>query len=102
MSQPLLRVLGCLRCKEVPNVSNIYIDYEKEYTRCTKRYLQRGGTVQAVIQGLFEFIMYQNEENGDRTFFEVSDFRTQHDSLPSCRNDGEWGFVRGMLIETDT
>lgn len=72
---------------------------DSEWPPNTKNYLERGGTIKAVVLGLFDFIMEQCEETGDGMFFDVPQFQTDHDALPSCRNDGEWGFVRGMLVE---
>ncbi|KAI1171944.1 hypothetical protein F4777DRAFT_590874 [Nemania sp. FL0916] len=90
-------VARCLRKKRLPNTATVldYIrDEAREWPPVTKSFLQRGGTVAAVANMLFDKVIAGDEWAGDQTLIEESgdDFN----QLPVCRNDHEFNFVRAM------
>lgn len=79
------------------NVIKVWAD-NREWPPATKNYFERGGTVEAVLRALFQATMAQDDMTGDGMFFEVPEFKTEHNALAVCRNDREYGFVLGMLL----
>ena len=69
-----------------------------EWPPHTKNYLERGGTIEAVIKEVLAIVTAQDEMIGDGCYFDVPEFRAPYLALPTCRNDNEWGFIEGMLL----
>lgn len=87
---------GCLRKSRMPTEAEVldyYRDDVSEWPPVTRNYLQRGGSVAAVANAIFERAMEQDEWAGDGTHREI--FGEDIDALPACRNDHEFGFVAG-------
>lgn len=59
--------------------------------------MQRGGTVEAVLQGLVHLCIVEDIKMGERSFYDT--FSDEIDKLVECRNDHEFGFVIGMLLD---
>lgn len=88
---------GCLRKGIWPTkaaVLRLYRDDASEWPPVTRSYLERGGTVAAVANAIFEQAMGQDEWAGDGNHRECS--AEDIDALVACRNDHEFGFVAGM------
>lgn len=104
MIQLMKRIAECLRCKELPTAMNVHATYEAEpeWPPNTKNYLERGGTIEAVLRALFDRVIEESEEAGLDEFFNGPEFREMHDALPTCRNDAEWGFILGMFVDFST
>lgn len=77
-------------------VLDLYLwpDSESEWPPVTKNYLQRGGSVAAVANTIFQKAMERDEWAGDGGHREI--FGEDIDKLVVCRNDHEFGFVAGM------
>jgi len=87
----------CLRRGIIPTergVLDVLARYQNEWPPVTKNFLQRGGTVAAVANMIFEKAMEGDEWAGDGEDREV--FGEEIDELAVCRNDHEFGFVGGM------
>ncbi|MCJ1400991.1 hypothetical protein MMC11_004202 [Xylographa trunciseda] len=87
-------VAECLRQKQVPTTRNVLhvLETAGEWPPCTKNFLQRGGTVTAVVQQCFDFAMDEDCYLGDGTHEEI--FQKDVDKLPVCRNDREFVFAK--------
>ncbi|MCJ1387286.1 hypothetical protein MMC18_000127 [Xylographa bjoerkii] len=87
-------VADCLRQKQVPTTRNVLdvLENAGEWPPCTKNFLQRGGTVTAVVQQCFDFAMDQDCYLGDGRHEEV--YQDVIDKLPACRNDREFLFAK--------
>jgi hypothetical protein len=61
--------------------------------------------INACLKGLVEYSIKSDEKAGDDTFHRKDpnapdwDFDTIYKALPRCRNDSEFDFVLGMLLE---
>lgn len=87
----------CLEQGRMPTegeVLDFYQTHVSEWPPVTRNYLQRGGSVAAVANTIFEKAMERDEWAGDGYHREV--FSEQIDELVACRNDHEFGFVAGM------
>ena len=68
-------------------------------------YLARSGTLEPCINAHVAYAEMRDEKAGDDTFWWPNqmmagvDFSAEYTALPRCRNDSEFGFVRGMLLE---
>lgn len=86
----------CLEKGRVPSegeVLDFYLSGVSEWPPVTGTYLQRGGSVAAVANAIFERAMEQDEWAGDGSHRET--FGERIDKLVACRNDHEFGFVAG-------
>lgn len=85
-----------LQAKTLPTTDNVLFiqSNEREWPPCTRNYLQRGGTVHAVLQACFDNAMGEDLHLGNGEHQEA--FRKDIDALPACRNDGEFVFARRM------
>lgn len=87
----------CLQQGRIPTEEEIldyYRSHESEWPPVTRNYLQRGGSVAAAANMIFERAMKQDEWAGGGYQREV--FGRDIDELVVCRNDHEFGFVAGM------
>jgi hypothetical protein len=97
----------------LPNEENISEGLLKasEWPPHSKNYLQRGGTIYAVGSYVFQKTMDEDEIAGDgdpiagfddflrfdkNQMEDIGGLRAELDSLPTCRNDLEYGFVSAM------
>ncbi|KAL2201521.1 hypothetical protein P885DRAFT_27212 [Corynascus similis CBS 632.67] len=90
-------IARCLEKNRVPNeetVLHLYRSETREWPPVTAHYLQRGGTVAAVVRMLFNHSIYCDEWAGDGTHLES--YEDEIKTLPVCRNDHEFWFVSGM------
>lgn len=88
-------VAQAITAKKVPTAENVLEYAEGEWPPCTRNYLQRGGTVAAVVLACFDAAINQDQYLGDgehQTPFQ-EDFI---DKLPTCRDDGEFVFASRM------
>lgn len=88
---------NCLRQGRIPTEGEIlhfYQWHESEWPPVTRNYLQRGGSVAAVANMIFQKAMESDEWAGDGGHREI--FGEDIDKLVVCRNDHEFGFVAGM------
>lgn len=88
---------NCLQRGRLPTegeVLNFYESHESEWPPVTRNYLQRGGTVAAAANAIFQIAMDQDQWAGDGSYRET--FAEDIDGLVVCRNDHEFGFVAGM------
>lgn len=67
---------------------------KREGSSMAKRYLDYGGTVDAVGAALFRTVMDKSQSAGDGTTW--NSFAADLEALPACRNDDGFGFVSGM------
>ena len=83
-----------LQAKRLPTSENILPlqAASNEWPPVTRNYLQRGGTVHAVLQACFDRAIDQDQYLGDGTHEET--FQSEIDALPVCRNDREFVFAR--------
>ena len=83
-----------LQAKRLPTSENILHlqAASNEWPPVTRNYLQRGGTVHAVLQACFDRAIDQDLYLGDGTHEET--FQSEIDALPVCRNDREFVFAR--------
>lgn len=84
-------VAEAIHAKEVPTAINVLQYADGEWPPCTKNYLQRGGTVAAVVLASFDGAMSQDQHLGDGEHQAV--YQDDIDKLPKCRNDGEFVFA---------
>ena len=83
-----------LQAKRLPTSRNI-LELQaasNEWPPVTRNYLQRGGTVHAVLQACFDRAILHDQYLGDGWHEEV--FQSDIDALPVCRNDREFVFAR--------
>lgn len=86
----------CLHQGRVPSEGKVLELYElhvSEWPPVTRNYLQRGGSVAAAANAIFERAMEEDEWAGDASHRDV--FGEDIDALVACRNDHEFGFVAG-------
>lgn len=87
----------CLRQGRMPTEGEVLDFYRlrvSEWPPVTRNYLQRGGSVAAVANMIFEKAMLGDEWAGDGELREG--LEEDIDELVVCRNDHEFGFVAGM------
>ena len=84
-------VAETLGTKKTPTTPNILELAASEWPPCTKNFIQRGGTVAAVVLACFDRAIDQDLYLGDGTHHEV--FSEDIGKLPACRNDGEFAFA---------
>lgn len=87
----------CLEQGRMPTegeILDVYQSHVSEWPPVTRNYLQRGGTVAAVANTIFEKAMERDEWAGDSDHRDI--FGEEIDQLAACRNDHEFGFVAGM------
>lgn len=87
----------CLEKGRVPSEGNVLDFYQSgvsEWPPVTRNYLERGGSVAAVANTIFERAMEQDDWAGDGCHRDT--FGEDIDKLVACRNDHEFGFVAGM------
>lgn len=87
----------CLEKGRIPSEREVLDFYQSgvsEWPPVTRNYLERGGSVAAVANAIFEQAMNQDEWAGDGGHRES--FEKDIDKLVACRNDHEFGFVAGM------
>lgn len=86
----------CLEKGRVPSEGEVLDFYQSdvsEWPPVTRNYLQRGGSVAAVANTIFERAMEQDDWAGDGSHRDI--FGEDIDKLVACRNDHEFGFVAG-------
>ncbi|KAH8756589.1 hypothetical protein F5883DRAFT_503515 [Diaporthe sp. PMI_573] len=87
----------CLHLGRIPTEAEV-LDFHQfdagEWPPVTRNYLQRGGSVTAVANAIFERAMEQDEWAGDGAHRGI--FWEDIDALVACRNDHEFGFVAGV------
>lgn len=84
-----------LQAKMVPTsdkVLQIQLLGSNEWPPYTRNYLQRGGTVLAVLQACFDRAIDEDQYLGDGNHHLT--FQSDIGALPACRNDGEFVFAR--------
>ena len=81
------------------NIIQVYLS-EREWPPCTRNFLERGGTPHDIIRALVGRALKEDEIVGCGTYLEI--FKDQERELLECRNDKEFGFVLGMLLEDGT
>ncbi|KAI9725902.1 MAG: hypothetical protein M1828_002229 [Chrysothrix sp. TS-e1954] len=84
---------SCLRNDLLPTTVNMLAVYmaSSEWPPCTRNFFQKGGRSRDVISALVAgAVTRDNIEEG---------FETEQGALPECRNDKEFGFVLGLLLE---
>ena len=83
-----------LQAKRLPTSQNVLAlqATSKEWPPVTRNYLQRGGTVHAVLQACFDRAIEEDLYLGDGRH--ESMFRSEINTLPTCRNDREFVFAR--------
>lgn len=93
--QGFTNVLGyvaeTLRTKKPPITPNVLELAVSERPPCTKNFVQRGGTVAAVVLACFDCAIDQDLYLGDGTHHEI--FSEDIGKLPACRNDEEFAFA---------
>lgn len=62
-------------------------------------YESGGGTLEPVFNRLFDLSLFQDEKAGNNTFQLDAQYAQEYPALPRCRNDSEYGFVKGMLLQ---
>lgn len=88
-----------LRAKLIPTARNVLHFADREWPPCTKNYLQRGGTVLAVLQACFDYAIEHDVYLGDGHHEECS--QNDIDKLPACRNDREFVFARRQISKLE-
>lgn len=86
----------CLKGNDIPT-AEVVLDISRrarEWPPVTRNYFDRGGTMYAVGSALFEKAMQSSQWAGDGSTEDL--FGEEIDSLSTCRNDDEYGFVSGM------
>ena len=83
-----------LQAKKLPLTDAVLHYAANEWPPDVKNFLQRGGTVFAVVQACFDYAIDQDIYLGDGTHHET--YQENIDALPACRNDGEFVFARRM------
>ncbi|KAG8161066.1 hypothetical protein KVR01_009330 [Diaporthe batatas] len=89
---------SCLRDGRLPTEASLLRflrDVASEWPPVTRNYLDRGGSVAAVADAIFERAMGQDEWAGEGSYLEIFGGEDM-DALVPCRNDHEFGFVAGM------
>lgn len=81
-----------LRAKKLPLTDAVLRYAAGEWPSNVKKFLQRGGTVYAVVQACFDCAMNQDIYLGDGEHHLT--FQEDVDAMPACRNDGEFVFAR--------
>ena len=83
-----------LQAKRLPTSRNVlYLQAaSNEWPPVTRNYLERGGTVHAVLQACFDRAIDQDQYLGDGDH--EATFQSEIDALPVCRNDREFVFAR--------
>lgn len=84
-------VAETLRAKKLPLTEDVLHYASSEWPPHVRNYLQRGGTVYAVVQACFDCTMNQDIYLGDG---DHQMFQKDIEALPACRNDGEFVFAR--------
>ena len=89
-----------LKRKEIPNVESIHSELirnpYKYDSRYTEYYLKNGGLIEYALDAI---IKRSKEESlphpiGDESFFEVPEFKQEHDSLPEMKeNDFDYNHI---------
>ncbi|KAF6230672.1 hypothetical protein HO173_011023 [Letharia columbiana] len=85
-------VAEMLRAKKLPLTDAVLHYAAGEWPSHVKNFLQRGGTVYAVVQACFDCAMNQDIYLGDGEHHLT--FQKDIDAMPACRNDGEFVFAR--------
>ena len=83
-----------LQAKRLPTSQNI-LDLQaasNEWPPVTRNYLERGGTVHAILLACFDRAIDQDQYLGDGEH--EATFQSEIDALPVCRNDREFVFAR--------
>lgn len=91
----LLYIAQTLEARLVPtshNVLDVQLAGSNERPPYTRNYLQRGGTVDAVLQACFDCVIDHDQYLGDGAHHVTS--QSDIDLLPACRNDGEFVVAR--------
>ena len=97
---------ACLRGKRCPTTINILRVQEddREWPPHCKNFIERGGDVESVLATIIHCAMEQDDIIGDGEYLADCDYAAEEGgehkihTLPVCRNDREWGFVKGMLL----
>ena len=87
----LMYIARTLQAKMVPtsdNILHIQQADSNEWPSYTQFYLQRGGTVHAVLQACFDCAIDEDQYLGNGEHHTT--FQSDIDVLPACRNDGEF------------
>lgn len=85
-------VAEALRAKKLPLTDAVLPYAANEWPPHVKNYMQRGGTVFAVVQACFDCAIDQDMYLGDGEHYRT--FHEDIDVLPACRNDGEFVVAR--------
>ena len=90
-------VATCLHNNHLPTTAHVLktTELSKEPRSCTKAFLQRGGTVDAVVQACFDAAIDQDIYLGDGQYKEC--FTEDIVTRPKCRNDREFEFARRLF-----
>ena len=81
-----------LRAKRLPLTDAVLHYAEGEWPPHVRNFLNRGGTVFAVVQACFDCAINQDIYLGNGEQYEI--FQKDIDALPVCRNDGKFVFAR--------
>lgn len=85
-------VAETLRAKQLPLTEAVLPYAANEWPPHTKNFLQRGGTVFAVVQACFDCAIDQDIYSGDGEHYRT--FQDEIEARPLCRNDGEFVLAR--------
>jgi ribosomal protein S18 acetylase RimI-like enzyme len=100
MRKGLVTLLGhiaaCLQGNMIPSEHNVEMILRGARSSSSERFLQRGGSVEAVATMLFRWAMESDELAGNPSHLRLEAFEAKICQVPACRNDHEFGFVSGM------
>ena len=99
-------VAACLRGKRCPTIINVLHAQadDREWSPHCKNFIERGGDVESVLATIIDCAMEQDDIIGDGEYLADCDYASEEGeehkihTLPVCRNDREWGFVKAMLL----
>ena len=94
-------IATCCRQKSPPTTLEILdvLDEEGEWPPHTKNFFQRGGTVSAAVQAVFDYVEDEHKYLGSGGHEET--FREEISRLAPCRNDLEVGFARRQYLRLE-
>ncbi|KAH1922578.1 hypothetical protein KXV48_005635 [Aspergillus fumigatus] len=98
MRKGLVALLGhiaaCLQRNMIPSEHNVEMILRGAKSSSSERFLQRGGSVEAVATMLFRWAMESDELAGNSSHLRLEAFEAKICQVPACRNDHEFGFGR--------
>ncbi|KAH1891042.1 hypothetical protein KXV57_006097, partial [Aspergillus fumigatus] len=96
MRKGLVALLGhiaaCLQRNMIPSEHNVEMILRGAKSSSSERFLQRGGSVEAVATMLFRWAMESDELAGTPSHLRLEAFEAKICQVPACRNDHEFGF----------